>query len=204
MLRFDHLAISCAALAEGVAWAEDGLGVALSPGGQHTHMATHNHLLNLGDLYLEVIASDPSLPAPAWPRWFDLDRFTGPPRLTNWVAACDDLDGELVLSPPGTGVPISLSRGDFRWDMAVPADGCLPFDGAHPALIQWHGPAHPARRLPDAGVRLTRLEIAHPDARGLQSALKGRITDPRLAIVRGAEKAMQATFATPDGPRVLR
>ena len=28
------------------------------------HMATHNRLLGLGDLYLEVIAADPGRPAP--------------------------------------------------------------------------------------------------------------------------------------------
>jgi hypothetical protein len=203
MLRFDHLAISCTSLDDGVAQVEAALGVTLSPGGQHPHMSTHNRLLNLGDLYLEVIAPDPSVPAPAWPRWFDLDRFTGPPRLTNWVVACDDLGAELALSPPGTGVPVTLQRGDFRWDMAVPDDGCLPFDGGFPALIHWHGTAHPARHLPDAGVRLTRFEITHPQADTLQTALAGRTSDPRISITHGARKAMQATFATPHGPRVI-
>lgn len=203
MLTFDHLAVSCTTLDNGVAAVEAALGVALSPGGQHPHMATHNRLLNLGDLYLELIAPDPSLPAPAWPRWFDLDRFTGPARLTNWVARCDDLAAELALSPPGTGVPVTLARGDFRWDMAVPADGCLPFDGGFPALIHWHGQAHPAARLPDMGVRLVEMAITHPQADALQSALAGRISDPRITITPGAQKAMQATFSTPHGPRSI-
>lgn len=203
MLALDHLAISALTLEEGVAAVEAALGVPLAPGGQHPHMATHNRLLSLGpDLYLEVIAADPAQPRPAWPRWFDLDRFTGPPRLTNWICRCDDLDAELALSPPGTGTPVALSRGDFRWRMAVPANGILPFDNAFPALIQWEGTAHPAPRLPDLGLRLTRLEIAHPQADALSSALASRLADPRIIVTPGAP-ALRATLATPQGERHL-
>lgn len=202
MLRLDHLAVTAMTLDEGVAVVEAALGVGLAGGGQHPHMATHNRLLGLGDVYLEVIAPDPAAPRPAWPRWFDMDRFSGPPRLTNWIAACDDIAAELALAPPGTGTPVALSRGDYRWQMAVPADGRLPFDNAFPALIQWHGSLHPARALPDTGVRLTRLEVAHPDAAALSLAL-ARFSDPRVVIVPGATKAMRATFSTPHGMREL-
>jgi hypothetical protein len=190
-------------LGEGVAHAEAALGVALAPGGQHPHMATHNRLLGLGDMYLEVIAADPSAPAPAWPRWFDLDRFSGPPRLTSWIAACNDLEAELALGPDGLGLPVALSRGDLRWKMAVPPDGRLPFEDAFPALIQWQGAVHPVQRLPDAGVRLLRLEIAHPNAAALCRALAGRLDDARVVIVEGAAKALQASFSTPAGTRRL-
>jgi hypothetical protein len=202
-MRLDHLALSAMTLGEGVAHAEAALGVALAPGGQHPHMATHNRLLGLGDIYLEVIAADPSAPAPAWPRWFDLDRFSGPPRLTSWIAACDDLEAELALGPDGLGLPVALSRGDLRWKMAVPPDGRLPFDDAFPALIQWQGSVHPVQRLPDAGVRLLRLEIAHPNAAALRRALAGRLDDARVVIVDGAAKALQASFSTPAGTRRL-
>jgi hypothetical protein len=202
-MRLDHLALSAMTLGEGVAHAEAALGVALAPGGQHPHMATHNRLLGLGDIYLEVIAADPSAPAPAWPRWFDLDRFSGPPRLTSWIAACDDLEAELALGPDGLGLPVALSRGDLRWKMAVPPDGRLPFEDAFPALIQWQGSVHPVQRLPDAGVRLLRLEIAHPNAAALRRALAGRLDDARVVIVDGAAKALQASFSTPAGTRRL-
>ena len=201
MLRLDHLAVTATTLAEGVAAVEAALGVALAGGGSHPHMGTHNRLLGLGDLYLEVIAVDPAAPRPGWPRWFDMDNFSGPPRLTNWVVACDDLAAELALCPPGTGTPVTLQRGDYRWQMAVPADGRLPFDGGFPALIQWHGALHPGQALPDAGLRLTRLEIAHPEAAALTAAL--RLLDPRIAVTQGPAKALRATFATPHGPRKL-
>ena len=195
--------MSAVTLAEGVAMVEEALGVALAGGGEHPHMATHNRLLGLGDVYLEVIAADPGAPGPAGPRWFDLDNFTGAPRLTNWVARSDDIAAAVAGSPAGVGVPVALQRGEYRWDMAVPANGKLPFDGAFPALIQWHGALHPVQALPDAGVRLIRLEIAHPQADDLRAALAGRLDDPRVVIVQGAVKAMQASFATPHGLRVL-
>lgn len=201
MLRLDHLAVTAATLEDGVAAVEAALDVAMAGGGQHPQMGTHNRLLGLGDCYLEVIAPDPAAPRPAWPRWFDIDRFTGPPRLTNWIAASEDLATDLALSPPGTGAPLALQRGDYRWQMAVPADGRLPFDGGFPALIEWEGQQHPTRALPDAGVRLTRLEIVHPAADALADALATRIADPRIVITPGSAKAMRATFSTPQGNR---
>ena len=199
MLQLDHIAISARTLEEGVAAVEAALGVKLAPGGQHPHMATHNRLLGLGDLYLEVIAIDPDAAKPAWPRWFDLDHFTGPPALTNWVARSDDLAADLAQSPPGTGLPVALTRGRYAWTMAVPPGGKLPFDGAFPALIQWQGPHHPAQNLPDCHIRLTALHITHPDADALIQSLP--LHDPRIKITEGPEKTLSASFATPHGPR---
>jgi hypothetical protein len=202
-LAFDHLAISAETLDAGVAWVEAALGTTLAGGGKHPHMATHNRLLGLGDLYLEVIAIDPEAPQPAWPRWFDLDHFRGPPRLTNWACRTDSLDTALAASPAGTGTPVALQRGDFRWRMAVPADGCLPFDEAFPALIEWQGDLHPAHSLPDAGIRLTRLEIAHPQAEALRHSLASQFRDPRVTLRLGPHVSIRAVFSTPQGTRVL-
>lgn len=204
MLTFDHLAITAETLDAGVAAVEDALGVQLAPGGQHPHMGTHNRLLGLGDLYLEVIAADPAAPKPAWPRWFDMDSFHGRPRITNWICRSDDLDRDVALSGPDfTGIPTPLARGDLRWRFAIPPSGKLPFDDAFPALMQWDGTLHPANLLADRGVRLKLLEIAHPHAPALNAALDGRISESRVAIVPGPEKAMRATFLTPNGDRVI-
>ncbi|NEY91445.1 VOC family protein [Tabrizicola oligotrophica] len=203
MLTFDHIAISAETLGEGVEMVEAALGVAMAGGGEHPYMATHNRLLGLGDLYLEVIAANPAAPRPAFPRWFDLDNFSGRPRLTNWVARSESINADLTLAPPGTGIPLALQRGDYRWQMAVPADGKLPFDGCFPAVIQWQGSLHPARALPESGVRLTRLEIAHPGADALQAALAPLFRDPRVELLYGPVRALRATFQTPHGVRVL-
>ena len=202
-LELDHLAISAASLAEGVASIAALLGVTLAPGGSHPYMGTHNRLLSLGPgLYLEVIAIDPAATRPAQPRWFDLDRFSGPPRLTNWICRTDDLDAALAAAPPGMGPAQALSRGDYHWRFATPPTGILPFDDAHPALIQWQGPLHPAAALPDSGCRLRRLVVAHPDAGRLLLSLAA-LADPRVDVVAG-ERAIMAEIDTPDGLRVLR
>jgi hypothetical protein len=200
MLRIDHLAVVARSLDEGSAWVEAALGLPLVPGGKHPHMGTHNRLLRLGNLYLEVIAIDANAPAPVWPRWFGLDGFDGPPRLTHWIAACDDLDAGLATAPQGTGRATDLARGGLRWRMGVPDNGQLPFDGMFPALIEWLGP-HPALRLPDSGARLAGLDVAHPEAGALRAALAG-LTDPRVSIVSGPP-ALNARIDTPAGPRVL-
>ncbi len=201
MLTFDHFAITATTLDEGVAWVEAALGVKLAGGGKHALMGTHNRLLGLGDLYLEVIAIDPEGTPPSRPRWFDIDRFRGPPRLTTWIARTDDLGEALAASPKGTGTPVSFTRGDYRWQMAVPDDGILPFDSAYPALIHWQTPLHPTQSLPESGVRLKTLTIGHPQAEALRAALP--LQDPRSHIIQSSEKAMTATFSTPSGDRSL-
>lgn len=202
MLALDHIAVSAGTLEEGADWVEKVLGVPVTGGGKHAHMSTHNRLLSLGDLYLEVIATDPAAPKPGHPRWFDLDHFRGPPRLTNWICRTDDLDAALAAAPAGTGTATDLHRGDYRWRFAVPATGKLPYNDCFPALIQWQGDLHPARSLRDHGIRLTRLEITHPKAADLLAALKG-LVDPRVHVELGPYHALRATFDTPSGPRVL-
>jgi hypothetical protein len=165
-------------------------------------MGTHNRLLGLGDVYLEVIAINPDAPGPDHPRWFDLDNFGGAPRLVNWIARTGDLEGAIAASPAGVGVPVALERGDLRWRMAVPGDGKLPFDGAFPALISWQGSAHPAQRLPDVGCRLLELEVRHPDAQALAAVLTPLFRDERVHIVTGAP-GFRALIRTPHGDREL-
>src|SRR5262249_44534230 len=86
----DHLAVAVTSLED--RQLDELLGVKLSPGGQHARMGTHNRLLRLGPTsYLELIAIDPGAPAPAHPRWFELDepamkaRLGDGPRLVHWV-----------------------------------------------------------------------------------------------------------------------
>jgi hypothetical protein len=157
----DHLVVAARDLAEGAAWVEARLGVAVGGGGKHTLMGTHNRLLRLdGGRYLEVIAVDPQAPAPARPRWFELDtpamqrRLEDGPALIHWVERVDDL--EAALGQDGACVEIlELSRGPYRWRMGVPRDGSLPGGGARATLIQWLGSVHPWSALPETGVRLS-------------------------------------------------
>jgi len=204
MLVLDHLAVCAETLDEGSAAVERTLGVRLAPGGKHPAMGTHNRLLRLSPgLYLEVIAVDPDAPPPGRPRWFDLDNFRGAPRLTNWVARCDDLTGMLSRAPDGSGDIMDLARGELRWQMAVPEDGKLPFGGAFPALISWQGTKHPEAILPDSGCRLVSLDIYHPQAEALRRALSGLIDEPMLAVHEAPGRALRALIDTPSGRKVL-
>lgn len=196
---FDHLVLACETLEAGAAQAEAALGVPLEPGGAHRAFGTHNRLLSLGPgAYLEAIAVDPQAPPPGRPRWFDLDRFAGPPRLTAWVVRVPDL-AAAAAAGLASGEILDLERGRTRWRMAVPADGVLPRDGLHPAAIEWRGP-HPADALPDLGCRLARLVLRHPRPAAL-AGLPGA-DDPRVTVERGPP-GVSARIDTPAGPRWL-
>lgn len=202
MFALDHLAISARSLDEGAAWVEAQLGLVPGGGGEHPLMGTHNRLMAAGDVYLEVIAVAPHLPRPGRARWFDLDRFDGPPRLSSWVIRTEDMQSALALAPAGIGQPIAVTRGDLRWEITLPEDGRLPFDGLFPALIRWEGVAHPVQRLGETGVALRRLELRHPEAPALAAALAPFLTDDRVVVQPGLP-SMIAHFDTPAGMRVL-
>ncbi len=196
----DHLAVAGETLEEASAHIEQALGVALQAGGKHDKFGTHNRLLGLRDgLYLEAIAIDPLAPNPQRTRWFDLDRFKGSPRLTNWICRVPDIDASLTVFPDGVGLPVDLSRGALRWRMAVPPNGRLPFDNLFPALIQWQGDLHPAQMLQDSGCRLRRLIVCHPDALELAKGL-GALGH---VVFDSGPAGLRAEIETPHGLRVL-
>lgn len=200
-LALDHLAVAGRTAEAGAAAIAAALGVAPGPGGRHAAMGTENRLLGLGDLYLEAIAPDPAAPPPGRPRWFGLDAPPAVPRLAVWVLRCDDLEAALAAFPEA-GQAVALARGDFAWRISVPPDGGLPMAGVMPAFIRWQGPAHPAARLPEAGLRLRRLTLTHPEARALAARLAPHLDDPRIAFAVGPA-GLAAEIDTPAGPRRL-
>lgn len=168
----DHLVVAAATLEQGCDWIEERLGVRPIPGGQHVAMGTHNALLALGPrAYLEVIAIDPSLPAPPRPRWFDLDepRFMATlaerPQLAHWVARTNDIDAAARIVPE-LGSVTPMARGAWSWRITIPRDGRRPGRGLVPTVIQWSDARHPVDALPDSGLRLALLagEDPEPDA----------------------------------------
>ncbi len=203
MIELDHIAVAGRELAAAVAHAEAALDVRVPAGGAHPLMATHNHLLGLGgDCYLEVVAPDPSARA-SRPRWFGLDDAPAVPRLATWIARTDDLEAALARLPPVMGRPVRATRGALEWLISVPDDGALPFGGAMPTLIQWPVGVAPARGMPDAGCRLLRLEVAHPQADAIRDLLAGMLDDARVVFSAAPEVALRAVVATPGGERVL-
>ena len=201
---FDHLVVGAKSLAEAQAHIEDALGLPMQPGGQHSVFHTHNTLMGLEDgLYLEAIAPDPSADVPKRARWYNLDRFIGPARLSNWACAVDDLDADLRDMPEGCGAPVEVTRGALNWHMAVSAQGTTPFDNLFPALLQWpSGIVHPATRLNPTGARLKRFTLRHPEGDALKAQLARHLADDRVDVESGAIE-MQAVFDTPHGERTL-
>lgn len=196
MRALDHLVVTCADLDAGAVWVEGRLGVPLEPGGRHARFGTWNKLLSLGDgLYLEVIAPEPGT-APAVPRWFGLEA-AGAPALGNWVVRTGDLSG----LPPEAGEALALSRDALTWTVMVPPDGGLPFGGGFPTLIRWGEGRHPADRLPDRGVRLLALEVAHPRAARMREL--AALDDPRVAFVEADAPGLRARLSTPRGEAAL-
>lgn len=196
MLELDHLVVVAETLQAGVAHVEQTLGVRASPGGKHGFMGTHNALWSLGPAtYLEVIAIDPEARAPAHARWFGMDSFAGPPRLTNWVCRTADLDAALAAGPQDLGQKMRAARGRLEWQMAVPGAGQYPFDGAFPGVISWQAGGHPCDKLPDRGLRLEMLEIATPFAEEMAEYHRTMFDLDKIRIVRSAEKHLSASIS---------
>ncbi|MEP3347898.1 MAG: VOC family protein [Litoreibacter sp.] len=204
LLKLDHLALTSETLEAGRAHVEDALGAPLTPRGEHPLMATHNHLLSLGDEeYFEVIAVDPNGVAPNRPRWFNIDNFSGLPRLTNWIVSTQNIEAALDALPDGFGTPIAFKRGEFEWSMAVPDDGILPWGGWGPALIQWHSEMHPAPMLPDQNVRLSTVLLRHPQAVEIAAAIAPLLPRDTILFEEANTPSLSASFDTPLGPRSL-
>ncbi|MEM8730864.1 MAG: VOC family protein [Pseudomonadota bacterium] len=202
-MELDHLVVSGTTLGPASDWVAQTLGVTMQPGGEHPDFATHNTLLGLEDgLYLEVISGNPEAPYPGRPKMYDLDHFSGPPRLTNWACRTDDMAASLSRLPSGTGEVMAVSRGDLRWQMAVPVSGQLPYDNYAPALLHWEGDLHPIQRLKPSGCRLISLTVCHPEAAALEASVADLMHDPRIVFETGPA-GLSAQFETPKGPVTL-
>jgi hypothetical protein len=218
-LQIDHLVVAAATLEQGAAWCETTLGVAPGPGGQHPLMGTHNRLMKIESAafplaYLEIIAIDPAAPAPARARWFGLDdaalqaRLAAQgPALIHAVARTEALGAmtaALVAAGQQPGVPIAAHRdtpaGRLAWRILVRDDGRLLAGGALPTLIEWQG-AHPAQRMPAAGVSLAALALGGLPAPAQQVLAPLSMQGVRFAA--GPGPALRAELNTPKGPVVL-
>jgi hypothetical protein len=200
----DHLLLGARDLDEGIAWLERKTGVKASFGGVHPGMGTRNALASLGGRqYIEIIAPDPTQTVFN----FQIDvRTLLEPRLITWAAATGDVDGVAAAArTAGFGVfgprDGSRQRPDgsmLRW-RSVGIDARLAHEGVDPVpfFIQWASDSrHPSADAP-SGLRLTALELRHPEAAKLQTTLLTLGID---AVVQRAEVAeLRATLDTPKG-----
>ena len=204
--HLDHLVIVANDLASGCAWAEARLGVPAAGGGRHASMGTHNALWGLGACYLEVIAVDPEGVRPDRPRWFGFDdpvvaaRLEEGPCLVTWGVSTDDLTA--LRAPVPCHPPEGFARDDLRWQVVLAQGAALPLGGAWPLTIQWTHGLHPAKRLPDQGLRLEQLEIAGAGAAQAQAAL-GAVDGPVVFAPGDGPLRLSAEIRTPGGAVML-
>ncbi|MBI5922185.1 MAG: VOC family protein [Betaproteobacteria bacterium] len=203
----DHIAVTAPSLGTGAAFVHDVLGVAPQAGGEHPRMGTHNLLLRLGDaLFLEVIAPNPSAPAPARPRWFGLDTL-GPgsqPALSAWVARTADIHAATAASSEVLGSIEPMSRGALNWLITIPADGSLPLEGIAPVLIEWQTETHPADKLQDCGLSLAKLELFHPESERVSRLLRSLGLENQVSVSVAPNGSMPQLVAHINTPRGLR
>lgn len=210
LIELDHIVVAATTLEQGAAYVERVLGVELSEGGKHAFMGTHNKLLHLGNgTYLEVIAIDPSAPAPQHPRWFNLDdpgfqqSLCAAPRLIHWVARTLDIK-TATTEIEGADIPIiAASRGALHWKITIPDDGSLPMAGAFPTLIEWPEGPHVSENMSNHGLKLEKLVIRHPKASDFQSRFKRHLNDQRVEFELGVTTALDAVISSPQGMHKL-
>ena len=215
--ELDHIVIAAASLDAGIAWVAAQLGAEPVPGGAHAAMGTHNALLRLGPrCYLEVIAVDPSAPAPSRPRWFALDepamraRLAAAPALVTWVVRTPAL-AWACARVPDLGEILPMARGAYRWTISVPDSGALAWGGILPTAIQWGAGAdgavrHPCDALPASGCELVALRLSHPAAvlgdGGLVALFRAlRIAGP--VDLKPGPLLLAATIRSPRGETTL-
>lgn len=206
----DHLVVTSPNLKSGVQWVRDVLGVTPELGGKHPRMGTHNCLLRLGEqTYLEVISPDPNAPDPGRPRWFGLDQLgaNASPRLAAWVARTTNIGQAVAASSEYLGTIEPMTRGGLNWLITVTEDGSLPLDGIAPILIEWQTPSHPATGMRDAGCRLMRLNLVHPDQSRAAGMLDSIACDRNQLDLKPAGEPLIARIVaeieTPGGVQTL-
>lgn len=205
-VRLDHIVFGCAALDEGAAWLAERLGAAEGGRGVHKMMGTHNALWNMGDAYIELVAINPEATHPGRPRWFGLDdattqaRLAGGVRLLTWAISGAPIEPIVAAAPVPLGPVESFARDDLAWNVAVPLAGVPGLDGAFPLTLDWTAGLHPARRLPDAGIRCTRFAVRHPEIAAVRAAL-GTVAEP--VDMSEGPFALVADLTGPTGPQVF-
>ena len=202
-MKLDHIVFGCAELDRGAAWLAGRLGADESARGVHRMMGTHNALWNMGDAYIELVAIDPQADHPGRPRWFGLDdpdtqaRLADGVSLLTWAVAGAPLGPVIAAAPVALGPVESFSRDDLSWNVAVPVAGTPGLSGAFPLTLDWTAGLHPAKRLPDAGLRCEALSVSHPDMAQLRAAL-GPVGAP--VLLNEGPFALRADLTTPKGP----
>jgi len=141
-------------------------------------------LLALGSrTYLELVAPDPSQPAPATPRPYGVEGITQG-GLIGWAIAAEDIEAARTYARShgfDPGPVVDGHREDatgrlLHWRATANAQvaGLIPF------LIDWGDTRHPAVDAP-AGLTLRSLSVEHPRPTEIRTALSATGADVEVA-----------------------
>ena len=166
MHKLDHIVFGARFLEEGTNFIEKKLDIKLSEVGYHDFMGTHNRVVKVDkDVYLEVIAIDPSSKSPNENRWFNLDnpilqkKLEYSPQMIGYVIETKDKE---MLKHFCT--PIEASRGNYKWNFAMPSlesnffNKELIENGIIPSLINWKS-NKPVYEMKNNQLSLNKIEI---------------------------------------------
>lgn len=166
MHKLDHIVFGARCLEEGTNFIEKKLDIKLSEVGYHGFMGTHNRVVKVDkDVYLEVIAIDPSSKSPNENRWFNLDNPTlqkkleYSPQMIGYVIETKDKE---MLKHFCT--PIKASRDNYKWNFAMPNlesnffNKELIENGIIPSLINWKS-NKPVHEMKNNHLSLNKIEI---------------------------------------------
>lgn len=204
-LAIDHLLFAGEDLEEVVNAVFMESGVRATPGGRHQGQGTRNALIGLGPgRYLELMAQDPEGDDAGAGAFRRSIAYLRAPALHTWCARTDDVEA-LAERARAAGVRLVRTEGGrvrpdgthLRWTLVGATDH--PYGGLMPFFIDWRDSAHPSSGL-GTDVRLTRLTLSHPDARGLErllDALGGPVPD--VAFETALPPRIRAAFEGPDG-----
>ena len=201
----DHLVYATPDLDATIERLEQLFSVRAAIGGQHPGWGTKNALLSLGPkAYLEIMGPDATQPEPKQPRPFGMDTMSKP-RLMTWVARTDDIQSVIDRAKRQ-----ELDLGELQEKSRKKPDGSIlkwtmtdlrknRKDGTIPYFINWGASEHPAGNSPK-GCGLTKLEVFHPDAKGVNELLKNLGIDLKVGL---GTVALKATIESPKGQIVL-
>jgi hypothetical protein len=166
MHKLDHIVLGASSLEKGTNFVENKLNTKLSDVGYHDFMGTHNRVIKVDkDIYLEVIAINPSSKAPKEDRWFNLDspklqqKLANSPQIIGYVVETGDKE---ILKYFNT--PIKASRGIFKWTFAMPnlesdfLNNEFIQKGIIPSLISWKS-NRPVIQMKDNQFTLNKIEV---------------------------------------------
>ena len=201
----DHLIYADPDLDTAVATLHRRLGVEASGGGSTRVEALTTSCLRLGSrTYLELIAPDPSQPAPATPRPYGVEGITHG-GLVGWVVAVEDIEAARTYARShgfDPGPVVDGHREDatgslMHWRATANAQVAGPI----PFLISWGDTRHPAVDAP-VGLTLRSLSVEHLRPTEIRTALAAMGAD--VEVRRAPRPALMARIDSPHGDRELR